>query len=385
MDVKDHNSIETEEDTEDIMELELEEVVDEEEELDCEHCLPCGHMYGFSCIETWLKTRPSGSGKCPQCSTACTLKDVDLSMQLAFTFLMNCPSTRRFPYSLAGVKAYRDYESGQLLHASNKRSIDLKRRADVLGKQKVAMKRLTELLNLKAHTEKQAKSLEQRVDAMGRADALRCRADALGQWADEYLQAWLKTGRPGSVKCPQCSTACTLKDVRLINATRLHIPDAAASDQNVADEKSSTRRFPYNSAGVKAYRDYESGQLLHASNKRSIDLKRRADVLGKQKVAMKRLTELLNLKAHTEKQAKSLEQRVDAMGRADALRCRADALGQWADEYLRKADALRCRADALGQWADEYLRKADAFGRRAKALFQRLEKFDESILFLDNA
>ena len=38
MDVKDHNSIETEEDTEDIMELELEEVVDEDEdeELDSE-------------------------------------------------------------------------------------------------------------------------------------------------------------------------------------------------------------------------------------------------------------------------------------------------------------------------------------------------------------
>ncbi|GJW71566.1 hypothetical protein Tco_0128483 [Tanacetum coccineum] len=37
--------------------------------------------------------------------------------------------------------------------------------------------------------------------------------------------------------------------------------------------------------------------------------------------------------------SKSLEQRADAMGRADALRSMADALGRWADEYLLKADA----------------------------------------------
>ncbi|PWA71077.1 zinc finger, RING/FYVE/PHD-type [Artemisia annua] len=310
MDVKGDNSIETEEDTEDIMELELEEVVDEEEELDSEQLqLP----------------RPT---------------------------------------------SWTNPETGKTVH----------------GKEVFALK--YEFDNRPKNTGRRDEfdfcSICYRVLTSNGTHQI-CSLPCGHMYGFSCIEAWLKTGRPGSVKCPQCSTACTLKDVRLINATRLHIPDAAASDQNVADEKSSTRRFPYNSAGVKAYRDYESGQLLHASNKRSIDLKRRADVLGKQKVAMKRLTELLNLKAHTEKQAKSLEQRADAMGRADALRCRADALGQWADEYLRKADALRCRADALGQWADEYLRKADAFGWRAKALFQRLEKFDESILFLDNA
>ncbi|XP_010495060.1 PREDICTED: E3 ubiquitin-protein ligase RFWD3-like [Camelina sativa] len=38
-------------------------------------CLPCGHLYGFSCINKWLQLRPS-SGKCPQCNRACSFKDV---------------------------------------------------------------------------------------------------------------------------------------------------------------------------------------------------------------------------------------------------------------------------------------------------------------------
>ncbi|KAK3226602.1 hypothetical protein Dsin_006464 [Dipteronia sinensis] len=38
-------------------------------------CLPCGHIYGFSCIEKWFQQRRS-SGKCPQCNRKCSLKDV---------------------------------------------------------------------------------------------------------------------------------------------------------------------------------------------------------------------------------------------------------------------------------------------------------------------
>ncbi|KAL5740858.1 hypothetical protein ACOSQ2_030038 [Xanthoceras sorbifolium] len=38
-------------------------------------CLPCGHIYGFSCIKKWLQQRRS-SGKCPQCNRKCSLKDV---------------------------------------------------------------------------------------------------------------------------------------------------------------------------------------------------------------------------------------------------------------------------------------------------------------------
>ncbi|XP_071709487.1 uncharacterized protein [Rutidosis leptorrhynchoides] len=38
-------------------------------------CLPCGHLYGWSCITKWLKKRRS-LGKCPQCNNVSTLEDV---------------------------------------------------------------------------------------------------------------------------------------------------------------------------------------------------------------------------------------------------------------------------------------------------------------------
>ncbi|CAI8614656.1 unnamed protein product [Vicia faba] len=38
-------------------------------------CLPCGHIYGMSCIKKWLKQR-NNSGKCPQCNMKCSMKDV---------------------------------------------------------------------------------------------------------------------------------------------------------------------------------------------------------------------------------------------------------------------------------------------------------------------
>ncbi|KAL3622636.1 hypothetical protein CASFOL_034047 [Castilleja foliolosa] len=39
-------------------------------------CLPCGHIYGLSCINKWLE-RP-GSSKCPQCKKKCRIKDIRL-------------------------------------------------------------------------------------------------------------------------------------------------------------------------------------------------------------------------------------------------------------------------------------------------------------------
>ncbi|KAH6825355.1 hypothetical protein C2S53_016782 [Perilla frutescens var. hirtella] len=39
-------------------------------------CLPCGHIYGFSCIKKWLGRQ--GSGKCPQCKKKCRIKDIRL-------------------------------------------------------------------------------------------------------------------------------------------------------------------------------------------------------------------------------------------------------------------------------------------------------------------
>ncbi|XP_028776046.1 E3 ubiquitin-protein ligase RFWD3-like isoform X2 [Neltuma alba] len=37
--------------------------------------LPCGHIYGMSCIKRWLQQRKN-SGKCPQCNRKCALRDV---------------------------------------------------------------------------------------------------------------------------------------------------------------------------------------------------------------------------------------------------------------------------------------------------------------------
>ncbi|XP_022962838.1 E3 ubiquitin-protein ligase RFWD3 isoform X2 [Cucurbita moschata] len=38
-------------------------------------CLPCGHLYGMSCINRWLQQRRK-AGKCPQCNRKCSMKDV---------------------------------------------------------------------------------------------------------------------------------------------------------------------------------------------------------------------------------------------------------------------------------------------------------------------
>ncbi|KDP29173.1 hypothetical protein JCGZ_16562 [Jatropha curcas] len=38
-------------------------------------CLPCGHLFGLSCISKWLKQERS-SAKCPQCNRKSTLKDI---------------------------------------------------------------------------------------------------------------------------------------------------------------------------------------------------------------------------------------------------------------------------------------------------------------------
>ncbi|XP_027072213.1 uncharacterized protein [Coffea arabica] len=38
-------------------------------------CIPCGHIYGMSCIKRWLKQCGS-PGKCPQCNMKCTLEDI---------------------------------------------------------------------------------------------------------------------------------------------------------------------------------------------------------------------------------------------------------------------------------------------------------------------
>ncbi|KAK1653982.1 hypothetical protein QYE76_071787 [Lolium multiflorum] len=39
-------------------------------------CIPCGHMFGRSCLEEWLGRRGSTTSKCPQCGQSYTLKQI---------------------------------------------------------------------------------------------------------------------------------------------------------------------------------------------------------------------------------------------------------------------------------------------------------------------
>ncbi|KAI3908352.1 hypothetical protein MKX01_027374 [Papaver californicum] len=39
-------------------------------------CLPCGHLYGLSCIQRWIKHSKQDYSKCPVCNQKCLLKDV---------------------------------------------------------------------------------------------------------------------------------------------------------------------------------------------------------------------------------------------------------------------------------------------------------------------
>ncbi|KAI4365271.1 hypothetical protein MLD38_021268 [Melastoma candidum] len=38
-------------------------------------CLPCGHVFGMSCIKRWLQQQKK-SGKCPKCNASCTVKGI---------------------------------------------------------------------------------------------------------------------------------------------------------------------------------------------------------------------------------------------------------------------------------------------------------------------
>ncbi|GKA77899.1 zinc finger, RING/FYVE/PHD-type containing protein [Tanacetum coccineum] len=141
-------------------------------------CLPCGHIFGISCIKRWLQT--GSSRKCPQCNTFCTLKDV---RPLHATRLYN-PAADQKTWTFA----FKKFEFGRRNFALNKRSDALKRLADVMRWKKDAMKRRTESLHKMAYVLKLAKAVEQQADSMRRADALRLRANTFGRQADEYLR-----------------------------------------------------------------------------------------------------------------------------------------------------------------------------------------------------
>ncbi|CAI9095789.1 OLC1v1031804C1 [Oldenlandia corymbosa var. corymbosa] len=41
-------------------------------------CLPCGHLFGTSCLKRWLNQRGGWRSKCPQCRSLCKVSDIRL-------------------------------------------------------------------------------------------------------------------------------------------------------------------------------------------------------------------------------------------------------------------------------------------------------------------
>ncbi|OVA06944.1 zinc finger protein [Macleaya cordata] len=39
-------------------------------------CLPCGHLFGLSCIKRWIQQSRRNNSKCPKCNRKCALKDI---------------------------------------------------------------------------------------------------------------------------------------------------------------------------------------------------------------------------------------------------------------------------------------------------------------------
>ncbi|GJV97455.1 zinc finger, RING/FYVE/PHD-type containing protein [Tanacetum coccineum] len=143
-------------------------------------CLPCGHLYGLSCIKKWL-LQSSSSGK--------------------------ASSTRYFPFTEQGFTDFKEHEWSRLLDAQKRYNDDYKRLVDVLeqqcdlAKQQAALKpQWDDLVAWGAEMDQRPKKLGQWVgelegfdfDAFKRQhraltrehEALDLRFNALGRLAD---------------------------------------------------------------------------------------------------------------------------------------------------------------------------------------------------------
>nr|GFA72976.1 zinc finger, RING/FYVE/PHD-type [Tanacetum cinerariifolium] len=152
-------------------------------------CLPCGHLYGFSCIKKWL-LQSSSSGKCPQCNYVCAYKDVVPlhASTLCVRAHQKASSTKYFPFSKQGFIDFKEHEWSRHLDAEKRYADDYKRLTNVVKQQHDLEKQQTALEpqwdNLVARgmaMDKRAKELGQPVDELEGADALTQESDALGQ------------------------------------------------------------------------------------------------------------------------------------------------------------------------------------------------------------
>ncbi|KAL5800340.1 hypothetical protein ACOSQ4_033224 [Xanthoceras sorbifolium] len=70
-------------------------------------CLPCGHLYGYSCISTWIQ-QPGAFPVCPVCKVPCTLNGL----------------TRIYGYSLPDKDLQQRYQNLEVEHENLKREKD---------------------------------------------------------------------------------------------------------------------------------------------------------------------------------------------------------------------------------------------------------------------
>ncbi|GJT48845.1 zinc finger, RING/FYVE/PHD-type containing protein [Tanacetum coccineum] len=150
-------------------------------------CLPCGHLYGLSCIKKWLIQSSSG-GKCPQCNTLCKYKDVILlyASRVCASAHQKASSTRHFPFTKKGLTEFREHERLRRVDTEKMHAEDSKKLVDVLKHQFDVVNKQFALLTQGADLLTQAKELEQRDENLGQADALRRGARAL-KWRARAL------------------------------------------------------------------------------------------------------------------------------------------------------------------------------------------------------
>ncbi|XP_076904844.1 uncharacterized protein LOC143560426 [Bidens hawaiensis] len=99
-------------------------------------CLPCGHIYGMSCITKWL-IRCQGDGKCPQCKSLCTVMDIRLLYATRLCVADEkpheaCPTN--FSFTKEGFGGFQQYVTS-CVDAFQQRLDALNMRTEELGSQ----------------------------------------------------------------------------------------------------------------------------------------------------------------------------------------------------------------------------------------------------------
>ncbi|GJR53333.1 zinc finger, RING/FYVE/PHD-type containing protein [Tanacetum coccineum] len=169
-------------------------------------CLPCGHLYGLSCIKKWLQT--SSGGKCPLCNTLCAYRDaIPLHARSCASPHQKISSTRHFPFTKQGLVEFKEHERLRFVDAKKMYAEDCDRLIDVLEHQCEVHNRWVALGTQLKDLSKRDEELEQdyalrRQALRQRYDALRRRFDALGRRADvleqriDVLNRWLSAYKP---------------------------------------------------------------------------------------------------------------------------------------------------------------------------------------------